>query len=42
MALGYNASDAMKAVRKVLADNDSASGDTEMLLKLALKEMLAI
>ncbi len=42
VALGYNASDAMKAVRKVLADNDSASGDTEMLLKLALKEMLAI
>lgn len=42
VALGYNLSDAMKAVRKVLAENDSASGDTEMLLKLALKEMLAI
>ena len=42
VALGYNSSDAMKAVRKVLAENDSASGDTEMLLKLALKEMLAI
>ena len=39
VALGYNSSDAMKAVRKVLAENDSASGDTEMLLKLALKEM---
>ena len=38
VALGYNSSDAMKAVRKVLAENDSASGDTEMLLKLALKE----
>ena len=42
VALGYNSSDAMKAVRKVLADNESASGDTEMLLTLALKEMLAI
>ena len=42
VALGYNSSDAMKSVRKVLAENDSASGDTEMLLKLALKEMLAI
>ena len=39
VALGYNSSDAMKAVRKVLAENDSASGDTEMLLKFALKEM---
>lgn len=39
VALGYNSSDAMKAVRKVLAENDSASGDTEQLLKLALKEM---
>lgn len=39
VALGYNSSDAMKAVRKVLAENDSASGNTEMLLKLALKEM---
>ena len=39
VALGYNSSDAMKAVRKVLAENDSASGDTEMLLKLALKEI---
>ena len=29
----------IEAVRKVLAENDSASGDTEMLLKLALKEM---
>lgn len=42
VALGYNSSDAMKAVRKVLKENDNASGDTEMLLKLALKEMLAI
>ena len=39
VALGYNSSDAMKAVRKVLAENDSASGDTEILLKLALKEI---
>ena len=39
VALGYSSSDAMKAVRKVLAENDSASGDTEMLLKLALKEI---
>ena len=39
VTLGYNSSDAMKAVRKVLAENDSASGDTEMLLKLALKEI---
>lgn len=39
VALGYNSSDAMKAVRKVLKENDNASGDTEMLLKLALKEM---
>ncbi|MBQ7658013.1 MAG: Holliday junction branch migration protein RuvA [Butyrivibrio sp.] len=39
VALGYNSSDAMKAVRKVLAENDSASDDTEMLLKLALKEI---
>lgn len=42
VALGYNSSDAMKAVRKVLKENDNAAGDTEMLLKLALKEMLAI
>ena len=39
VARGYNSSDAMKAVRKVLAENDSASDDTEMLLKLALKEI---
>ena len=39
VALGYNSSDAMKAVRKVLTANSSAADDTEMLLKLALKEM---
>ena len=39
VALGYNSSDAMKAVRKVLAENEAAANDTEMLLKLALKEM---
>jgi Holliday junction DNA helicase RuvA len=39
VALGYNSSDAMKAVRKVLADNKEAAEDTELLLKLALKEM---
>ena len=39
VALGYNSSDAMKAVRKVLAENEAAADDTEMLLKLALKEM---
>lgn len=39
VALGYNSSDAMKAVRKVLSANEEAAGDTEKLLKLALKEM---
>lgn len=39
VALGYNSSDSMKAVRKVLTANSSAADDTEMLLKLALKEM---
>ena len=39
VALGYNSSDAMKAVRKVLSVNKEAAGDTEILLKLALKEM---
>ncbi len=39
VALGYNSSDSMKAVRKVLLDNPDAAADTEMLLKLALKEM---
>ena len=39
VALGYNSSDAMKAVRKVLASDKSAGEDTEILLKLALKEM---
>ena len=39
VALGYNSADAMKAVRKVLKDNDGAASDTEALLKLALKEM---
>ncbi len=39
VALGYNSAAAMKAVRKVLAENEEASSDTEKLLKLALKEM---
>ena len=39
VALGYNSTDSMKAVRKVLAANPSAGDDTEALLKLALKEM---
>ena len=39
VALGYNSTDAMKAVRKVLKINEDAASDTEKLLKLALKEM---
>lgn len=39
VALGYNSGDAMKAVRKVLTANKEAANDTEVLLKLALKEM---
>ena len=39
VALGYNSSDSMKAVRKVLSVNPEAGEDTEKLLKLALKEM---
>ncbi len=39
VALGYNSSDSMKAVRKVLSANPDAGDDTEKLLKLALKEM---
>ena len=39
VALGYNSSDAMKAVRKVLAANKQSAEDTELLLKLSLKEM---
>ncbi|MBE5825513.1 MAG: Holliday junction branch migration protein RuvA [Butyrivibrio sp.] len=39
VALGYNSGDSMKAVRKVLKANEDAALDTEMLLKLALKEM---
>ncbi len=39
VALGYNSSDAMKAVRKVLLDNADIASDTEVLLKMALKEM---
>jgi Holliday junction DNA helicase RuvA len=39
VALGYNSTDAMKAVRKVLKANEEAASDTEALLKLALKEM---
>ncbi|MBO6239384.1 MAG: Holliday junction branch migration protein RuvA [Butyrivibrio sp.] len=39
VALGYNAADATKAVRKVLSINPDMSNDTELLLKQALKEM---
>lgn len=39
VALGYNSAIAMKAVRKVLSFNPDAANDTEVLLKLALKEM---
>ena len=39
VALGYNSTDSMKAVRKVLSTNSEAADDTEKLLKLALKEM---
>ena len=38
VALGYNSTDAMKAVRKVLKSGEGASADTEVLLRLALKE----
>ncbi|MCR5671803.1 MAG: Holliday junction branch migration protein RuvA, partial [Butyrivibrio sp.] len=39
VALGYNRSDSVKALRKVINKNEAAASDTEMLLKLALKEM---
>ena len=39
VALGYNSGNAMKAVRKVLKENEGVSEDTEKLLKLALKEL---
>ena len=39
VALGYNSSDAMKAVRKVMKSNDGAVLDTEAILKLSLKEL---
>lgn len=39
VALGYNSTDAMKAVRKVVSVDPTAAEDTEKLLKLALKEM---
>ena len=39
VALGYNNSDAMRAVRKVLGTEEGAAANTEDLLKLALKEM---
>lgn len=39
VALGYNSADAMKAVRKVVSADPAAAEDTEILLKLALKEM---
>ena len=42
VALGYNSGNAMKAVRKVLKENEGVAEDTEKLLKLALKEMLAM
>ena len=38
-ALGYNGTDAMKAVRKVMKSPEGASLDTEAILKLALKEL---
>ncbi len=41
VALGYNSTDSMKAVRKVIKADESAASDTEALLKLALKELLA-
>ena len=39
VALGYNNSDAMRAVRKVLGTEEGVAANTEDLLKLALKEM---
>ena len=39
VALGYNGADAMKAVRKVMADGQHDDQDTEQILKAALKEM---
>ncbi|MEE3469537.1 MAG: Holliday junction branch migration protein RuvA [Butyrivibrio hungatei] len=39
VALGYNNSDAMRAVRKVLGTEEGTAANTEDLLKLALKEM---
>lgn len=39
VALGYNNSDAMRTVRKVLGTEEGAAANTEDLLKLALKEM---
>ena len=39
-ALGYSASEASKAVRKVISSNGSVSEDTEAILKLALKELI--
>ena len=39
VALGYNSAAAMKAVRKVLAENPDVAENTEKLLKLSLKEM---
>lgn len=39
VALGYGSTDAMKAVRKVIKEDESAASDTEVLLKLALKNL---
>ena len=39
VALGYNATDAMRAVRKIMAEGQNTEMDTEQLLKTALKEM---
>ena len=39
VALGYNATDAMHAVRKIMAEGHNTEMDTEQLLKMALKEM---
>ena len=39
VALGYGSSDALRAVRKAMADRPKISDDTEAILKSALKEL---
>ena len=39
VALGYGSSDALRAVRKAMADRPEISDDTEAILKSALKEL---